>query len=99
VPLYDYQCRSCGKVTEVRHGFDETYTEKCAQCGGPMARKFSAAPIVFKGSGFYVTDSRKGESTTSTSSSSGSDSKPASSESKPAGGESSSGSGKTETAA
>ena len=60
MPLYDYQCRTCQKVTEVRHGFKEVHRETCPDCGGSdMARVFNAAPILFKGSGFYVTDSRK----------------------------------------
>ncbi len=59
MPLYDYQCRSCRKTTEVRHGFKETFEGKCPDCGGEMARVFSPAGIVFKGSGFYLTDSRK----------------------------------------
>ena len=59
MPLYEYQCPACGKVTEVRHGFNETVSEPCDACGGPLVRRFSPAGIVFKGSGFYVTDSRK----------------------------------------
>lgn len=59
MPLYDYKCSQCGKVTEVRHGFDHTHTDPCPACGGAVSRVFSAAPIVFKGSGFYLTDSRK----------------------------------------
>lgn len=59
MPLYDYKCQQCGKVAEVRHGFDDRYEEPCPACGGAMQRVFSAAPIVFKGSGYYVTDSRK----------------------------------------
>ena len=62
MPLYDYQCNKCGHVVEVRHGFDETYGEACPSCGGTLQRVFNPAPIVFKGSGFYVTDSRKKES-------------------------------------
>lgn len=58
MPLYDYRCSSCHKVTEVRHGFGDTYSEPCSHCGGKLARVFNPAPIVFKGSGFYVTDSR-----------------------------------------
>lgn len=58
MPLYDYQCSTCGKVVEVRHGFNETYAEPCPACGGALDRVFNPAPIVFKGSGFYVTDSR-----------------------------------------
>jgi putative FmdB family regulatory protein len=59
LPLYDYQCRSCQKTVEVRHGFKETHDEVCPDCGGEMARVFTPAPILFKGSGFYLTDSRK----------------------------------------
>lgn len=58
MPLYDYKCSSCQKVTEIRHGFGEDVTSPCPQCGGKLARVFNPAPIVFKGSGFYVTDSR-----------------------------------------
>ena len=59
MPLYDYRCNACGKVTEVRHGFDESFSGACPACGGTLQRLFNPAPIVFKGSGFYVTDSRK----------------------------------------
>ena len=58
MPLYDYKCSKCQKVTEVRHGFGENFTDPCPQCGGALSRVFNPAPIVFKGSGFYVTDSR-----------------------------------------
>jgi putative FmdB family regulatory protein len=59
LPLYEYQCRACRKTADVRHGFKETFEGKCEECGGEMARVYSAAGIVFKGSGFYLTDSRK----------------------------------------
>ncbi len=59
MPLYDYQCAACQKITEVRHGFDEAFTEPCAFCGGKLNRLFNPTGIVFKGSGFYITDSRK----------------------------------------
>lgn len=79
MPLYDYQCRSCRKTVEVRHGFKETYDEVCPDCGGEMARVFTPAPILFKGSGFYLTDSRKAseKSAGSSASASGADSAPA----------------------
>ena len=63
MPLYDYACTQCGHTLEVRHGFDEAYAQPCAKCGAAMRRVFNAAPILFKGSGFYVTDSRKSGST------------------------------------
>jgi putative FmdB family regulatory protein len=59
VPLYDYECQACGTVHEIRHGFNDSVDYPCPKCGtGKLVRKFHAAPIVFKGSGFYVTDSR-----------------------------------------
>ena len=61
MPLYEYKCRSCNTTAEVRHGFKEEYDGKCAACGGEMARVFTPTGIVFKGSGFYLTDSRKAE--------------------------------------
>ena len=64
MPLYDYKCTECGKVTEVRHGFNESHADPCPACGGTVQRVFSAAPIVFKGSGYYVTDSRKSSGAT-----------------------------------
>jgi putative FmdB family regulatory protein len=69
MPLYDYQCRNCKKVTEVRHGFREAYGGACPDCGSEdLARVFNPAGIVFKGSGFYVTDSRKAPASESSSS-------------------------------
>ena len=58
MPLYDYRCTACGKVTEIRHGFNDTNTAPCAHCGGALVRVFNPAPIIFNGSGFYKTDSR-----------------------------------------
>lgn len=71
MPLYDYQCSNCQKVREIRHGFNDTYAEPC-ECGGELKRVFNPAPIVFKGSGFYITDSRKPSSEGSSGSSSSS---------------------------
>ena len=65
MPLYDYKCTKCGTIREVRHGFHESHEEPCPACGAAMTRVFSAAPIVFKGSGFYVTDSKPAAATKS----------------------------------
>src|SRR5579883_1350370 len=59
MPLYDYACTKCGRVCEVRHGFDESYDRPCEACGAPLRRVFNPAPVHFKGSGFYVTDSKR----------------------------------------
>lgn len=75
MPLYDYQCSKCQHVVEVRHGFNDTYTEACPACGGELKRIISPAPVIFKGSGFYVTDSRKPSGESSSSSSTPSSSK------------------------
>lgn len=75
MPLYDYQCSKCQHVVEVRHGFNDTYAEACPACGGELKRLINPAPIIFKGSGFYVTDSRKSTGDSSGSSSSSSSSK------------------------
>lgn len=61
MPLYDYACPQCGRVFEVRHGFNESYGQPCEACGGALRRVFNPAPVLFKGSGFYVTDSRRGK--------------------------------------
>ena len=61
MPLYEYQCQQCQAIRDIRHGFDETTSEVCAHCGGPLVRLFRPAGIVFKGSGFYITDSRRGD--------------------------------------
>lgn len=66
VPTYDYQCRSCGTVTEVIHPMTEDGPSVCEVCGGQLRRVLYPTGIIFKGSGFYSTDSRSG-STPSTS--------------------------------
>lgn len=58
VPTYDYQCRKCGRTTEVIHSMLEDGPTTCEHCGGPLRRVLHPAGIIFKGSGFYRTDSR-----------------------------------------
>ena len=58
MPRYDYKCKKCGESFEVTHGIDETL-ESCEKCGGEVRRVFHPIGIVFKGSGFYATDSKK----------------------------------------
>ncbi len=58
VPTYDYQCRSCGQITEVVHSMTEDGPTTCERCGGALRRVLYPTGIIFKGSGFYSTDSR-----------------------------------------
>jgi putative FmdB family regulatory protein len=65
VPTYEYRCADCANRYETREGFDAPSKQPCPRCGGRAKRVIYAPPIVFKGSGFYVTDSRKnGDSAT-----------------------------------
>jgi putative FmdB family regulatory protein len=62
VPTYDYQCRSCGVITEVVHSMLEDGPSKCDRCGGELRLLVHPTGIIFKGSGFYKTDSRSSSS-------------------------------------
>jgi putative FmdB family regulatory protein len=85
VPTYEYRCADCANHYETREGFDAPSTQPCPRCGGRAKRVLFAPPVVFKGSGFYVTDSRKnGDSATVGSSTGSESSSPASSEPTPA---------------
>ncbi len=64
MPLYEYQCLPHSHRFEVRHGFNEEPVTECPQCAGPVRRVIHPVGIVFKGSGFYATDSRKPSSKT-----------------------------------
>ena len=71
MPTYDYQCRSCGSVTEVIHSMLDEGPSVCERCGGELRRVLYPTGIIFKGSGFYRTDSRSGGTTSSESKPSG----------------------------
>ena len=74
MPIYDYRCDHCGHVFSAVQSFSDVALEKCPNCGKKPRRLISTPAIVFKGSGWYKTDSRPGEKS-SDSSSSGSDKK------------------------
>jgi putative FmdB family regulatory protein len=59
VALYEYQCRPNSHRFEVRHGMNENPIQACPECGGEVRRVIQPVGVVFKGSGFYATDSRK----------------------------------------
>lgn len=90
VPTYQYQCTECGDALEVHQTFSDEPLTTCPSCSGRLRKVYNAVGVVFKGSGFYRTDSRKAESASSPASSSSSDAKPKSTSSSPAGSPSSS---------
>jgi putative FmdB family regulatory protein len=59
MPTYEYACQSCGRHVEVFQKFSEDALTTCEVCGGPLRKVFHPAGILFKGSGFYATDSRR----------------------------------------
>jgi putative FmdB family regulatory protein len=65
MPTYDYQCRSCGHTVEVVHPMSEDGPTTCEVCGGPLRRVLYPTGIIFKGSGFYKTDSRSSSGSSS----------------------------------
>jgi putative FmdB family regulatory protein len=62
VPTYQYTCTDCGEPVEAVQKFTDAPLTVCAACGGRLRKVFSPVGIVFKGSGFYRTDSRNGSS-------------------------------------
>ncbi|WP_433505910.1 FmdB family zinc ribbon protein [Pseudonocardia halophobica] len=90
MPTYQYACTACDHRFEAVQSFSDDALTECPACGGKLRKVFSSVGIVFKGSGFYRTDSRSGAS--SVSSSSSSDGVSSSSESSPAKSDSGSGS-------
>jgi len=59
VPTYEYACTTCAEQIEVVQRFSDDSLTVCPTCGGTLRKVFSPVGIVFKGSGFYRTDSRK----------------------------------------
>jgi putative FmdB family regulatory protein len=60
VPTYQYTCTDCGDQLEAVQKFTDEPLSMCVACGGRLRKVFSPVGIVFKGSGFYRTDSRNG---------------------------------------
>ena len=56
MPLYEYKCLKCGRLTEKIENVDGPHLKKCPHCGGKVESLLSAPAIQFKGSGWYVTD-------------------------------------------
>lgn len=64
MPTYQYSCTACGEPLEVVQKFTDDALTECPACGGQLRKLYNAVGIVFKGSGFYRTDSRSGSSAT-----------------------------------
>jgi putative FmdB family regulatory protein len=60
MPTYDFECVKCHCRFEEKRSFSDNGSVDCPRCHGEARRLFSVTPIIFKGSGFYVTDHRKG---------------------------------------
>ncbi len=73
MPTYEYECQSCHQRVEAVQRFADAPLTTCEACGGELKKVFSAVGIVFKGSGFYKTDSRGTSTATSAASATSSD--------------------------
>ena len=58
MPIYEYECSACNFQFERKQRFDEEPVAVCPQCQGKCHRVIHSVPVIFKGSGFYVTDNR-----------------------------------------
>ena len=67
MPTYQYACTACGHELEAVQSFSDDALTTCPECSGALRKLFGNVGVVFKGSGFYRTDSRKGDSGSSTS--------------------------------
>ncbi len=65
MPTYEYRCTECGKTFETVQKFTDDPIETCPSCGGRVKKLFGNVGIVFKGNGFYKTDSRASTSAVS----------------------------------
>jgi putative FmdB family regulatory protein len=110
VPTYSYACTECGNRFDVVQAFTDEALTTCEQCSGRLRKLFNSVGVVFKGSGFYRTDSResaknsvngsaKTSSTSSTERSSSSDKSGSSEKSSTSSDKSDSASSKSATAA
>jgi putative FmdB family regulatory protein len=66
MPLYEYECDTCRHRFEVIQKFSDLPIEKCPKCGSTVHKLMSSPAIQFKGSGWYITDYAKKDSTSGT---------------------------------
>jgi putative FmdB family regulatory protein len=70
VPTYQYACTACDHRFDAVQSFSDASLTECPECGGKLRKLYGSVGVVFKGSGFYRTDSRSESKKASTSSSS-----------------------------
>lgn len=58
MPTYAYACKDCGHAFDIVQAFTDNSLTACPECEGALRKKFNSVGVVFKGSGFYRTDSR-----------------------------------------
>jgi len=80
MPLYEYQCESCGHRFEAIQKFSDAPIETCPKCGGAVHKLIAAPAFQFKGSGWYITDYAKKDSSPAGSSDTPKEAAPAKSE-------------------
>lgn len=80
MPTYEYACRACGEHLEVVQSFKDYPLTDCPACGGDLRKVFSAAGLIFKGSGWHIKDYAPSTQPVAASSTSSSDGKGSSSE-------------------
>jgi len=61
MPIYEYRCDKCRKIVEVMQKFTDKPLSRCPSCGGRVSRLISNCSFQLKGSGWYVTDYKKGD--------------------------------------
>jgi putative FmdB family regulatory protein len=62
MPIYEYECESCGTHFDKLQSMNDAPIRQCPECSGTVHKVFHPAGIIFKGSGWYITDSRKSTS-------------------------------------
>ncbi len=75
MPVYEYECEQCGTHFERTQSVRDEPIRRCPECSGTVHKVFHPAGIIFKGSGWYITDSRKSSSSAVTGESKNGDSK------------------------
>ena len=68
MPIYEYECRTCRQRFDKLQSINDEPIRVCPNCGGETRRVLQPVGVIFKGSGWYITDSRKNTNTTSSTS-------------------------------